>query len=149
MPTLLVELQGNRSLNRTIFAPHLYIYDDLLIYRKRRLLKINEVTISYNRIAQVILTRGIFFAGMEIITTGPDHISIRFVSKKKATKAKRIIDQKIYHSHAKHRPDAQAGGATSLEYEKALNRLRELLSKEQITQREFNKRKADLLKKIG
>jgi hypothetical protein len=148
MATLLVELHGNRSLNRTIFAPHLYIYDDLLIYRKRKLLKINEITISYNRIAQVQLTRGIFFAGLEIITSGPDRIMIRYVSKKNAIKAKRIIDEKIYYSHAKHRPDNNPDPGVSIDYEKALSRLKELLSKEQITEREFRQKKADLLKKI-
>ena len=94
MATLLLQLSGNKTLNRTIFPAHLFIYDDLLIYKKRKLFSIKEITISYGQISQVTLNKGIFFASLEVVTTGTDDFLIRFVPKKIALQAKKIIDQK-------------------------------------------------------
>jgi len=89
MSTLLLKLEGNRTFNGTIFPPALYIYDDLLIYRKRRWFRVKEITISYNQIAQVILDKGIVFASIELETPSTEFITIRYLGRNKATLAKK------------------------------------------------------------
>jgi hypothetical protein len=146
MSTLLIELIGNWEFNKTIWPPHVFVYDDLLIYKKRSWFKMREITISYNQIARVTLTRGIFFSHLELETTGTDNIAIRYISKTKGKYAKTIIDQKIYRSHAKHVifPDKNEGEVPS--YEKSVNRLNELLNTGRISQKEFKGRKRELLR---
>ena len=146
MPTLLVRLKGSKLFNKTPFPPYLYVYDDLVIYRKRNLIHVWETTISYNQIANVALTKSPLFAKIEIITTGTDDIMVKYVSKKDAMYAKKIIDQKIFHSHAKHRPGEDTAAEEVRSYEKSLNRLWELLQRGRISRREYNKRKSKLLK---
>jgi len=136
------------TFNRTPWPPYLFVYDDLLIYKKRRFFVVREMTISYNQISQIILTRGIFFSHMDIVTTGDEHIVVRFLSKNLAKHAKSIIDQKIYHAHAKHQPNTTPVNNTANNFEKSLSRLKELLVKEVITEREFNKRRNELLKDL-
>ena len=149
MSILLLHLVGNRILNRTIFPPNLYIHDDLLIYKKRTLISSKEITISYNQISQITLQKGVFFATLEMITTGTDDILINFLPKGIAAKAKKIIDQKIYHSHAKHNNHQPNETSTSIAgYEKALNRLKELLQKGQISEKEYNTKKLKYLNEI-
>jgi hypothetical protein len=146
MSTLLIELIGSPEFNRTIWPPHIFVYDDLLIYRKRSWFKVREITISYNQIARVTLTRGILFSRLELETTGSDNILIKYVSKSKAKYAKTIIDQKIYRSHAKHStiPDKNEGEVSS--YEKSINRLNELLNTGRISKKEFESKRKQLLK---
>ncbi|KKS15978.1 MAG: hypothetical protein UU77_C0040G0003 [candidate division WWE3 bacterium GW2011_GWC1_41_7] len=146
MSTLLLELAGNRELNRTMWPPRLLVYDDLLVYRKRRFFRINEITIAYAHIAQVFLVRGIFFASLEIDTSAGQNVKIKYIPKKIAIKAKTIIDRKIYNSLAKHKSDPVTTISHPEAFEKSLNRLRELLSKGKITKREFEQRKSHLLK---
>lgn len=148
MSTLLIELKGSPEFNRTVWPPHLYIYDDLIIYKKRNWFKLREITISYNQIARVTLTKSLFFAFMELETTGSDNIIVKFVSKSKGADAKTIIDQKIYRSHAKHvmAPDKNESEVQS--YEKSVNRLKELLNTEKISKSEFEKRRNELLKQF-
>lgn len=148
MSTLLIELKGSPEFNRTIWPPHLFVYDDLLIYKKRSWFKVREITISYNQIARVTLTRGILFSGIELETTGADKIVVRFVSKGKSAYAKTIIDQKIYRSHAKHNvaPDKNESEVNS--YEKSVQRLKELLNSGRISEKEFEQRRKELLKDL-
>lgn len=148
MSNLLLTLKGIKSLNRTIWPPYLHVYDDLLIYKKRKWFVLREVTISYNQIAGVEVSQGLLFASIEVITTGIENIKLRFISKKKAKYAKKIIDQKIYHSHAKHQTAPTGGSNTTNQYERGLNRLKEMLAKGMIDQKEFEKRKNEMLKKI-
>lgn len=148
MSTLLLELHGNRELNHTIWPPHLYIYNDLLIYKKRKFFRLFENTISYSHIVRVNLTRGIFFANLEIITSADENVIVKFIGKKRAMKAKKLIDQKIYGALAKHQEAPSEQKSSSLEYEKGLSRLKELLTKGQLSKREFERKRADLLKKI-
>lgn len=148
MSNLLLHLSGNKTLNRTVFPPNLYIYDDLLLYKKRKLLSIKEITISYNQISQVTLNKGIFFASLEIVTTGTDDLVIKYISKKDAVHAKKIIDQKIYHSHAKHHEESYEQKAAPIKVEKSIARLQELLQRGNINQSEFEKRKKELLNSL-
>jgi len=148
MSTLLIELRGSPEFNRTIWPPHVYVYDDLIIYKKRSWFKLREITISYNQIARVTLTRGIFFSHLELETTGADNIVVRYISKAKGKYAKTIIDQKIYRSHAKHATAPDKGESEVSSYEKSVNRLNELLSTEKITKKEFENRRRELLKEF-
>jgi len=110
---------------------------------------LKEVTISYNQIARVTLTKGIFFAFMELETTGSDNILIRYISKSKGSYAKTIIDQKIYRSHAKHSSAPDIVENEVMSFEKSVNRLNELLNTGRISESEFKKRKDELVKKIN
>jgi|SRR3989344_3384730 len=148
MPNLLLKLVGSSTFNRTIFPPHLFLYDDVMIYRKRGFFKVREVTIAYSHIVQVNLVRGIFFARLEIVNTGVDNIIVKYVSKAQAAKAKRVIDQKIYYSHAKEKSDQEMTPVNVHNFEKSLNRLKELVNKGLITQREYNIRREKYLKHI-
>ena len=152
MSHLLLEIKANKYLNRTMFPHRLYVYDDKVVYKQRKLIKITETTISYNHMSQVDISRGLFFASLEIINTGGvKDILIRHVGKRKAMAAKRIIDQKIHNIHAtsKHPESNKFREASEIEtLEKNLNRLKELHSKGRITSREHEKRKKKLLKTI-
>ena len=123
MSTLLLELAGNLTFNRTIWPPHLLVFDDLLIYKKRSWFLVREITISYNQIARVTLLKNLLFADLEVETTGADNIKLRFLSKKKASYAKTIIDQKIFRSHAKHVTAADPNDTKVSTFEKSINRL--------------------------
>jgi len=147
MSTLLLELNGSMTFNRTIFPPYLFIFDDLLIYKRRRWFRVREVTIAYNQIAQIIVTRGIFFATIEIITNGNDNITIKFVPREKGMQAKKIIDQKIFYSHAKHKPGDRKEMSNVFLYEKSLARLNELYNRGSISKDEYEERKREILRK--
>jgi hypothetical protein len=151
MSTLLLEIAGSREFNHTIWPPHLYVFDDLLIYKKRRFFKINEATISYSHIVRVNLNKGIFFASLEIVTSADENVIIKYIGKNKAAKAKKIIDHKIYEALAKHRveksvTDIQPG--SSHDFEKSVGRLNELLATGKIDAKEYKHKKSDLLKKL-
>ena len=146
MSTLLIELKGSPELNRTIWPPRIFVYDDLIIYKKRNWYKLREITISYHQIARVTLTRGLFFSHLELETTGDDKIVVKYISKSKGKYAKTIIDQKIYKSHAKHAslPDKNEDEVSA--YEKSVNRLNELLNTGRINKKEFESKRKELLK---
>ena len=141
-------LQGLRSLNRTIFPPYLYVYDDILIYKKRRWIWVREISISYSQISQVTLNKGIFFSSLDIFSAGTDNIILKYVPTNLAVKAKRILDQKVYHSHAKHQQVETGSKVTISDYEKSLNRLQELRNKGQISEREYHRKKLEVIKDL-
>ena len=148
MSMLLLHLSGNKTFNRTIFPPQLYIYDDLLLYKKRRLFSSKEITISYNQISQITLNRGVVFARLDIVTTGTEDIFIKFVNKKAASQAKKIIDQKIYRSNDKHHEDFKDKNASQENLEKSVARFHELFVQGHISKKEYNKKKSTLLSKL-
>ena len=154
MATLLLKLKGIRSLNRTFFPPRLFVYDDLLVYRKGKLLGRREITIAYNHIVQVNLNKGLILSHLEIINTGAEDIKVKWILNGPAQKAKQIIDQKVYHVHRK----GGEGNITTLKedvgdtyhsLEKSLNRLRELVQRGKISEREYRRKRKNLLKKLG
>jgi len=151
MATLLVMLRGSRLFNLTLWPPYIYVYNDMLIYKRRNWFAVKEITIPYNQIAQANLIRGIFFGQVDIMTSGTGDVQARFVNKKGSIKAKRIIDRKIYQAHQKHRKedDSKAHKQAVRNYERSLHRLQELVERKKITKREFNKRKKTLLKKFS
>ncbi len=148
MSSLLLSLKGHRLFNKTLLPPELHVYDDLLEYRKRYILFLKEMTISYNQITQVTLNKGLFFSSLEIVTNGTDNIEIYYLQKKQAARAKKIIDQKIYTSHAKHHDEASTIRASETKVEKSLSRLKELLVQGSISEREYKKRKESILNKF-
>lgn len=140
-------LHGNRELNHTPWPPYLYVYDDLLVYRKRKFFRLKEVTMAYSHIVRIDLERGLFFATLNIFTHAHEHITVKFIGKKDAIKAKKIIDQKIY-SASKHKGEEEKVSSISLDYERSLGRLNELLNRGKLTKKEYSRKKADLLKKL-
>lgn len=150
MSNLLLKIQGNPLYNLTIFPPRLYLYDDILIYRKRHYLVVEEVTLSYSHIVQVNLMRGIFLSTLEIINTGVKNIKIKYIYSWEAAMAKKLIDQKIYFSLAKEKPKESQHYAQEIHnYEKSLNRLKELMSSGRITRGEFEQKRKEILKRVG
>jgi hypothetical protein len=143
-----LHLQGSMMYNQTIFPPQLYVYDDLLLYKKRHIFWVREVTISYNQIAQVTLNKGILFSSLQIMTTGTDDIILKYLQNTDANKAKKIIDQKIFYSHAKHHDEASTIKATPTHIEKSLERLKELVARGSMSKREYETRRKELLKRI-
>lgn len=147
MSTLLLKLTGNMSFNHTIWPPSLYIYDDLLVYRKRRFFHVREITISYHHITQLILNKGLFFASLDMETSGTEDIQLKYINKKEGERAKHIIDQKVYHSHAKHQ-GSDIEKTDVRDYERSVHRLKELNERGMISDREFRKKRAKLVTTI-
>jgi len=109
---------------------------------------VKEISISYGQISQVTLNKGIFFSSLDIYSAGTDNIVLRFIPTEPAVKAKKILDQKVYHSHAKHQQVETGSKVTLSDYEKSLNRLQELLNKNKISQRDFHRKKSELIKDL-
>ncbi len=148
MAHLLLTLTANQLLNRTMFKQRLYVYDDKMVYRTRNFIKVKEVTTSYNHISQVHIDSGIFFATIEIINTGGlESITIRHVNKRDAKRTKDIIDKKVHFAHSKV-TSIEPKGETVHDIEKSLSRLKELLNKGKISDKEFKVRRGELLRKL-
>ena len=148
MTKLLLKIKGNRIFNRTIFAPNIYILDDLVTYRRRKWLTVREVSISYNQVAQVNLITGIIFSQLDIITTSTDNIEIKFIPKKEAKKAKKLLDRKVHIAHrSKHGSNLTEEHKEMQGLEKSFRRLEELFDKGRISKRDFEKRKRQLIGK--
>lgn len=148
MGTLLLRLKGSMLFNFTLFSPFLYIFEDLMMFRRRNWLVVREITLSYNQISRVDLTIGIFFSHLDLFTTSRDDVHIGFVNKRMASKAKNIIDRKIHQAHTKNKYEEQERNPELNKYERAMNRLKELYNKERITKREYDKKKKMLLDKF-
>ncbi len=145
---LIKMVSGNKYVNHSFFRPYLYIYEDLMVYKKRKkIFWVDEITMPYNHIAQVNLHKGILFSKFEIVMSGGNNtVPIKGIWNRPAKKVKEIIDNKVYHAHNKHQPNTQKVEDHIMDnIEKALSRLKELHRKQQISQREFDKRKNELL----
>lgn len=148
MSHLLLAIEGSRIRNKTIFAHKLLIYDDLMIFKKRGLIRRHEMSISYNHVSQIYLRRGLIYSDLEIINTGGiESIIIRYVLNGPAQRAKQIIDKKIHYAHQKQKERVSDDKEAVQRFEKSLNRLKELLAKGRISKREYNKKREELLKK--
>lgn len=152
MSTLLYDLKASRIMNKTFFVHHLRIYDNNMVYERRRLpFHKEETTISYNHVSQVNLIKDLFFAHLEIINTGGvENILIRYVGKRAGKEAKNIIDAKIHKTHGVYTPhhNEQKHETTPIEIaskthpvidEKALIRYKDLLNQGRISKMEYNK----------
>lgn len=152
MSVLLLKVQGFRVYNFSFFAPRLYLYDDFIVYKRRKWLVVREMTISYNQIAQVNLHKILYLCHLQIKSTGTDDIEVRFIYTPQAVKAKKIIDQKIHYSHRfgfqTEKKEDRESDRHVREYEKSVNRLRELLHRGNISEGEYKRRRRHLLKKL-
>ena len=137
--------------NFTLFRPHLYLYNDRIVYKKRHILTHDEFSVHYNQISQANYINFIYlFAHIEIVTTGQRIMKVHWVPKKKAKMAKRIIDEKVHQVHKGIHRTPEEGGQESgyvKDFEMSLKRLRELVNVGKITQKEFGKKRKQLLKK--
>lgn len=152
MPNLILKVQGNKYVNHSFFRPFLYVYDDKVVYTKRHhVVKVDEITMAFEHIARINIHRGLLFSRIEIMTSGGEgHVTIKGVWNKTAKKAKKLIEQKVFSSHNK----PQTTHATNVQgdihnFEKSLTRLRELLHRGKITQKEFDKKRNDLVKELS
>lgn len=148
MNNLLLKLEGNPYINKSAFHHKLFLFDDILLYRKRKFFRVKEVTIAYSHIVQVDVISGIIFSSISILNPATDTIEIKGVPNKLAKKAKKIIDQKIHMAHAKHSPAKMDISNDMVKYEKSLNRLDELLQRGMITDKEYNERRSDLMDRV-
>jgi hypothetical protein len=133
--------------NFTLFRPHLYIYEDRVIYKKRHILTHDEFSVTYNHISQVNLIRFIYlYAHIEVATTGVRDFEVRWIRKPKAIKAKKIIDQKVHAAYLTSKKKEEPKSEVKA-FELSLSRLKELVNMGRITSKEFNKKRKELLKK--
>lgn len=158
MPHLLLTLEANKLMNKSVFTHKLHIFDNKIIYEARTyLIRVTEITISYNHVSQVYLVKGIYFASLEIINTGGvKDIIIKYVPAKQAEKAKRIIDAKIHgvsdesYTNPKNKEVVtlkKRGQDIHLDnVENNLSRLNELLLRKRITKKEFEQKRKEVLK---
>ena len=145
-----MKLQGNKYINHTFFRPYLYIYDDLVIYKKRRhIFWLDELTVSYNHVVQVNLHTGIWFAKLEIVNTGAEDVVIKGIWKGPGRKAKKIMDQKVYQVHNKEFHASQPQEKHQItNIERGMQRLKELRQRGKINKKEHRHQKKQLLRKI-
>lgn len=142
----------NRIRAHTIFPQSLSIFEDLISFRKRKWFNVDEMTVTYNHIAQANLKRGVFFSTLEIITSGgSDNPSIRCIINKDAKKAHKIIEQKIYRAHATNQAKEEFKAEKETEVvkmEKSLSRLKELLLKGKISEKEYEKKRKSAMEAL-
>lgn len=145
MSHLLIKIIGNLFMNQTLWEPSISVYDDYILYRRRNWFVVREITIPYKQVAQVDLTRGIFFSEFEIAISGNETrtLKVNYVINKDALKAKKIIDQKVHMIHNQDEKLNSNVGVKNLE--KSLARLTELLEKKKINKKEFEKKRKELL----
>lgn len=162
MPHQLLEIEASKTMNKTLFAHKLHIFDNKMVYHARKyFIKVTEITIPYTHVAQVYLTKGLIFATLEIINTGgTKDIIIKYVPKKQAEQAKRIIDSKIHN--IKESPFSKEKSQAPLltkksqhqeieveSVEMALSRLDELLIRNRISKKEHEKKRKSILKSMN
>ena len=149
MSNLLFTVRSMRLFTGEIHPTTLFIYDDYMVFLRRGIIRRNEATISYNHVSQVYLRTGYVAASLEIINTGGvENILIRWLPINEAKKAKKIIDQKIYHTHARITSKDFSLHKEAPEFERKLARLKELKLKGEITNSEFEKKKKEMLKSV-
>lgn len=152
MSNIIYKVNKNRIRAHTIFRSTLTIYEDYIVFWNRFWLTTKEITITYKQIAQVNITKGIWFSRLHIISSGGyEEAEIKCVLNKKAIRAKRIIEQKLHRSHAptKQRKEFKHKKIYKIDkLEKSLNRLRELVNKGKLTEREYEKKRKKMLKSI-
>ena len=146
--------QVNTNLLRacTIFPKSLKIYTDYVIFRNRHWFSVEEITVATSNIIQVHLKKGILFSALMIMnSSGSDVAEIKHVWNPRAVKAKQILDQKLYQIHTAvfDRKEFENAPHEQLDnFEKTLSRLKELVQRGKITQKEFEQRRQGMLKKV-
>lgn len=144
---LIIKIGGNKYVNHSFFRPYLYIYDDIMVYTKRKhVFWVDEITMPYNHIAQVNLHKGIIFSKLEIVLSGGSNVvTVKGIWNRPAKRTKKIIDNKVYHTHNKQNTHDESKLNVVESVERSLSRLKELHRKEKISKKEFEKRRAQIL----
>lgn len=149
MPNLLHVVKSMRMFTGELHPTCLYVYDSYMVYVKRGIIRRSEATISYNHVSQVYLKRGIIGATLEIINTGGvENIEVKWLPIGQAEKAKRLIDEKVFHTHARISGKQQDLIKEVPDIERRMARLKELKLKGIINDREFEKQKKEMLKSV-
>lgn len=149
MPNLLHTIRSMRLFTGEIHPTTLYIYDDYMVYVKRGIIVKNEATISYNHVSQVYYRKGYLAASIEVINTGGvENIVVPWLPIKEAEKAKKIIDQKVFHTHARVSGKEKSLGVGTPDFERRLARLKELLNRGEISKKEFEKKRQEMIKSV-
>ena len=129
-----------------LFHRRLEIYDNHLVYEHRTILKKFETTIAYSHISKFFLTRGVFFAEVEIVAPGlKEGIKLRYVNKKGAMISKFLIDEKIKYFNGK---SSKEDFVLMDKIEKFIKRLQQLRKEKKIGNKELEKRKLGFLKNM-
>lgn len=153
MSNLLCVIGTYRIRAHTIWKSKLFIFEDHVIFKKRHWFITREITVTYNHIAQANIKRGIFFSDLELINSGgSENILIRYVLNHHAKKAKKILDQKIHQAYlaGTSRGEFSHKNIGKIdEFEKGLSRLNELRMRGSITDKEYNKKRKEMLKNMG
>lgn len=152
MTSFLYEIHTNLLRACTIFPKSLKIYTDYVVFRKRSWFTVEEVTMTTSNIVQAHLKKGLFFSTLEVMnSSGADIAEIKHVWNPHAIKAKQILDQKLYQMHTAgtNRGEVENTPHEQLDsLEKTLNRMKELVARGKISQREFEQKRQKLLKQV-
>ena len=152
MANLLCEIGTYRIRAHTIWKTRLYVYEDHVVYKKRFWFTTDEITVTYNHIAQANTQKGVFFTKLTLINSGgAENIEIKYVLNHQAIKAKKIIDQKIHQAYITSSPKGEFQHKKTEvidTFERGLGRLKELLARGSITQKEFEKKRKQMLKNM-
>ena len=152
MSNVLLEVKTNLMRAHTIFGSNLRIYDDYLTLRRRKWFNVEEVTMTTSNIAQVNLIAGVFFSTIQIVnSSGAQDVKIHHVWKPMARKAKAILDQKLQQEHVAGIDEREFGQPQQTDlgdYEKSLNRMRELVRKGKMTETEYERKRQKMLREI-
>src|SRR6266566_4289156 len=137
MARVLMKLRGNIWLSGT-WKEELTITDEAVEADVVRELKRTRMSLSYDRIAQVNIIRGIFRADIEVVNKGgADNLIVKALRKDEAESAKALIQRKLQESIVQRaRP---ASGIASISAE--LERLAALRDRGILTDIEFQAQK--------
>lgn len=152
MTSFLYQVSTNRGRACTIFPKTLKIYTDYIAFRRRSWFNVTENTMTTSNIVQVVLKKGILFSTIEIVnSSGIESVEIKHVWSPNAVKAKQILDQKLYQIHTAGFDKKEHENAPHEQldnFEKTLGRLKELLQRGKISEREFEEKRQRLLKNV-
>ena len=148
----LYNLKGNRSLNFSIFFKELCILDQHLKFKTRNYIHKFETSIPYSQIAAIYITEGMFFAKIEILSSGlvekkgiRGEILIKYVPKRGAKITKFLIEEKMREFQGQGKP-------SDLEHlqkiEKYIKHLNDNFKAKKITLKEMFDRRERFLSKI-
>ncbi|MBI2414539.1 hypothetical protein HYV31_01690 [candidate division WWE3 bacterium] len=149
MSNLIYEIKTNKIRAGAIFDTILRIHEDFIVLWSRHWFTVNEYTITYKHIVRAHLIKRIFFSNLQIMdSTGNENAIIKHVWNSDAIKAKKLIDQKInlVHSSEMNRKELESRGVAEIDnLEKSLGRLKELVAKGRLSEKEYEKRKKTML----
>jgi len=148
----LYNLKAIKPLNFSLFEIHLCIYDQHILFKTRDFLNKFETSIPYIQIAAIYITEGLFFAKIEILSSGlvekkgvRGEILIKYVPKRGAKITKFLIEEKMREFQGQGKP-------SDLEHlqkiEKYIKHLNDNFKAKKITLKEMFDRRERFLSKV-